>query len=227
MSIKVIACGEGKLDVGIKEYGTNNWIFGPSISYIINSVAINLEIKCIHHKELMSQVRFNRFKSDKSKSHGVKAERLARFARMNTYTVAICYVDCDRNNFNDIHKDIMNGFSKSDTEVIGIPMIPKEMIESWLLADESAYGECFGSIPTSPKLPRLPEEIWGDKRNPLSNYPKNYIERILAQYTYNDNRQDIYNTLAGNSNPDTLKQKCPISYGKFHEDMQAVRDLEE
>lgn len=154
------------------------------------------------------------------KGHSVKAERLCRYAILHSYKVAICYVDCDNNNFETIYQDITFGFSFYTNQVIGIPMIPKAMIESWLLADEKAFIKVFGKKPSHPPLPKKPESLWGKKSDPESNYPKNVLKRIVSQF--NDKPEDWRYSLARNSNSKTLLLKCPESYGRFLYDMQKI-----
>ena len=135
MTIKVIVCGEGSTDVGKRDYETSQWIDGPAIAYIKNASTKKLQIDGIQKNKLP---RIQKAKC--KKGHSVKAERLCRYAILKSYKVAICYVDCDNNDFEAIYSDISCGFSFYSNQVIGIPMIPKAMIESWLLADEKAFS---------------------------------------------------------------------------------------
>jgi hypothetical protein len=97
-----------------------------------------------------------------------------------------------------------------------VAIVPKEMIESWLLSDENAYP----TIPENPKLPSKPEEIWGQIDDKSSNHPYNYFVRVLTQFKLSDNR-DTYSRIAENTNIEVLKQRCPISFGQFYTDMQS------
>ena len=139
MAIKVIVCGEGPTDVGKMDCDTSKWIPGPAIAYIKNASTPKLQIDGIQKNKLP---RIQKAKC--KKGHSVKAERLCRYAILKSYKVAICYVDCDNNDFETIYQDITFGFSFYSNQVIGIPMIPKAMIESWLLADEKAFIKVFG-----------------------------------------------------------------------------------
>jgi len=215
MTIKVIVCGEGPTDVGKKDYNTSVWIDGPAVAYIKNASTKKLQIDGIGKNELP---KIQKVKC--KKGHSVKAERLGRYAILHSYKVAICYVDCDNNDFEIIYQDISFGFSFYSHKVIGIPMIPKAMIESWLVADENAYLKVFGKKPSKPSLPNKPENLWGKKSDPESNYPKNVLKRIVSQF--NREPEGWRYALARNSNSKTLLLKCPESYGRFLCDMQKI-----
>jgi hypothetical protein len=118
--------------------------------------------------------------------------------------------------YNGINEDFEKGMS---SEIIGmkhLAIVPKEMTESWLLADERAYP----AIPASPRLPTKPEDIWGDKHDFESNYPYNYFKRVLTQFGLDDNR-DTYTAVAEKSDIEVLKAKCRVSFGQFYTDMQS------
>jgi hypothetical protein len=215
MAIKVIVCGEGPTDVGKMDCDTSKWIPGPAIAYIKNASTPKLQIDGIQKNKLP---RIQKAKC--KKGHSVKAERLCRYAILKSYKVAICYVDCDNNDFETIYQDITFGFSFYSNQVIGIPMIPKAMIESWLLADEKAFIKVFGKKPSKPPLPKKPESLLGKKEDPNSNYPKNVLKLIVSQF--NNKPEDWRYALARNSNSKTLLLKCPESYGRFLCDMQKI-----
>ena len=215
MAIKVIVCGEGPTDVGKMDCDTSKWIPGPAIAYIKNASTPKLQIDGIQKNKLP---RIQKAKC--KKGHSVKAERLCRYAILKSYKVAICYVDCDNNDFETIYQDITFGFSFYSNQVIGIPMIPKAMIESWLLADEKAFIKVFGKKPSKPPLPKKPESLWGEKSDPESNYPKNVLNRIVTQFK---RKPDSWRyDLACKANTNILSKKCPVSYGRFLCDMQKI-----
>ena len=216
MTIKVIVCGEGSTDVGKRDYETSQWIDGPAIAYIKNASTKKLQIDGIEKHKLP---KIQKVKS--LKGHSVKAEKLCLYAILHHYMVAICYVDCDKNPFEKIYKDITEGFSDYKNKVIGIPMIPKAMIESWLVADENAFLKVFGKKPPKPYRHIEPESLWGKKEDPNSNYPKNVLKRIISQF--NDKPDDWRYALARNSSSKTLLQKCPVSYGRFLCDMKEIK----
>ncbi len=52
--------------------------------------------------------------------------------------------------------------------------VAKEMLEAWLLADPLAFTE-------PPDVDRRPEDLWGQRDDPDSRYPKCVFRRALAQ----------------------------------------------
>ena len=133
----------------------------------------------------------------------------------------MCYVDSDSTeskDFNEKYNDIMNAYIELDREEDSIPIIPVTMIESWILADEEAYYLTFGKYPEKVKLPKKPESIWGNKEEPKSDYPKRYLERVLEQFDKKSCRE-IFCEIAENSDIETLRKKCPLSFGRFYEDL--------
>jgi hypothetical protein len=64
-----------------------------------------------------------------------------------------------------------------------------------------------------------PEGLWGSKEDPDSDYPKNYLTRALNKLG-RDADSATYKEIAQKSNIDTLKKRCPESFGQFYTDMQ-------
>jgi hypothetical protein len=123
------------------------------------------------------------------------------------------------NNYNNVYNEINSQLNVLRKEgYICLAMVPKEMLESWLLADVKAInklGDGKRNIDQSPE----PEDLWGDKNDPNSNYPKNYLIRNLAELGLESNR-DTYAQIAENADIEVLKRRCPKSFGRFWEDMQ-------
>lgn len=120
--------------------------------------------------------------------------------------------------FNEVYNSIISEFrSLQESGFFCLAIVPKEMIESWLLSDDSAYP----SMPNDPKLPSKPEEIWGLKDNPNSNHPKKYFVRVLAQFRLPENR-DTYAQIAEKTSIEVLKRRCPESFNKFYTDTQSL-----
>ena len=152
----------------------------------------------------------------------------------------ICYVDADRipgkgtkesaarQSFQRVYKEIQNGFEtfnekfsrQYQRKLVGIPMVPLRMIESWLLSDETAFTKCFGKPPSNPPLPAKPELIWGEKDNPDSDYPKNLMNRVLKQYEGRKSGREIFKDIAEAMQIETLRKKCPISFETFYTDIR-------
>ena len=148
--------------------------------------------------------------------HVTDIDRLAMTAKKAKCMHIAYHQDADGNDA-DVYESITKKFAKYADTCACIAIVPKEMIESWLLADERAYGAIFVSKPE--RFPKYPEELWGRKDDPDSNYPKNVMKRILKQYNKALNR-NIYIDIAEHSNLDTLKAHCPKSFVRFYNDMQ-------
>lgn len=222
MAISILICGEGPTDVGKENYTTHEWIDGPAIAFVRSASHVVLDITGIEHKRLFDLQKLQR---TKSRGHAIKAERLAKYAEKKKYQVAICYIDCDSRDdkeFNSKAQAVRDGFANSGVRIKCIPMIPKAMIENWLLADEGAHAKVFQKAPSKPPLPSHPEEIWGKDNDPTSNHPKCFLRRVLKQYQ-KISEGYLYD-LALHSKPETLKQKCPVSYSSFFNEMQKISD---
>jgi hypothetical protein len=99
-----------------------------------------------------------------------------------------------------------------------LAIVPKEMTESWLLYDPNAYPQ----IPSNPALPTRPEELWGEKHNPNSKYPKNYMKKILSQFPEFDsiNEAESYTKIAKKTNIQVILHRNSKSFKQFYDDMQ-------
>jgi hypothetical protein len=184
----------------------------------------DLEISMYTHAELRNVRVKARYKD---KSHVDESKRLTRQLYIKKlYAIALMeysrhiayHQDAGGQEFDMVYTGIRSDFSKavSDNETHCLAIVPKEMIESWLLADEKAYP----SIPTAPRLPSKPEELWGDKRDVNSNYPYNYFVRVLSQFGLDDN-SDTYKEIAEKTDIEVLKNRCEKSFGQFYTDMQS------
>lgn len=147
--------------------------------------------------------------------HVTDIDRLAMVAQKTKYLHIAYHQDADGNDTN-VYGSIENKFSNYSDKFSCLAIVPKETIESWLLADEHAYIAIFGSKPTH--LPKKPEDVWGEKKDPASNYPKHVIKRVLMQYHKTPNR-DVYAEIAEQCNIDTLRIRCPISFDRFFTDL--------
>ncbi|MEA1961980.1 MAG: DUF4276 family protein [Bacillota bacterium] len=233
MAKKVLLCGEGPTDYGQPIYGSTGWEEGPLQPIIRKSVHVEIEFDCVTKQEVKEKRIQGRHKVQ---GHGVKAYKLCRIAEdRGAVDHIICYVDADRDaasttsrrdfgkRVNELYSEIRDGFEKFSEERgrSSIPMIALKMIESWLLSDETAFARCFNSPPTNPGLPQQPELIWGDKGDPTSNYPKNYLQRVLKQYGIEGNR-GVYKEIAEYIDINELRNKCSISFERFYIDIQII-----
>lgn len=235
MAKKILLFGEGPTDYGKPEYGLHNWEEGP-VQPLIRKV-VNHDIEFVYAtKEEVRSKKIQRRTGAKLSGHGVKSYQLCLIAlEKGDIDNIVCYVDADREHgsrkskresekrLQEIHSQIKNGFQQfSDARSHNsIPMVPLKMIESWLLADDQAFAQCFERDPSNPALPGQPELIWGDENDPTSNHPKNYLKRVLEQYNQEANR-DTFKSIAEEIDIDTLRARCPLSFELFYQDAQAI-----
>jgi hypothetical protein len=116
--------------------------------------------------------------------------------------------------FSDVYTAIISHFiALKSTGFNCLAIVPKEMIEAWIMADKDA----FPKAPEHPPLPSNPEKLWG---NPDSkNHPKQYIEKVLEQFQLTP-CSEVFADIAENTGIETLKSRCPESFGQFYADMQ-------
>jgi hypothetical protein len=67
-------------------------------------------------------------------------------------------------------------------------------------------------------IPSKPEEVWGDKRNPASDYPKCIMKRLLRR----DATADDFAAVAARSRVDRVRSTCPQSFAPFADESAAA-----
>jgi hypothetical protein len=203
---------------------------GPQDSGVLKALiekCAPISVVCVTHSEI-KHIRVGKLKTQK---HGKDKEdaldrkayirRLAHYANEQDSDYIAYHQDAGRQ-FDRVYRDVNSEFEEyRDAGFKCMAIVPKEMTESWLLADEKAYINTFGRKPARPALPNNPEDIWGKKENPGSNYPKHYLNRVLMQYHMTPNRE-TYEQLATGSDADTLQARCPKSFGRLIRDLQGL-----
>lgn len=154
--------------------------------------------------------------------HVTDIDRLAMAAKKAGCRHIAYHQDADGNDA-VVYNSIKEKFSDYANIHSCLAIVPKEMTESWLLTDEQAYIIAFGSIPEH--LPKEPEEIWGKKDDPDSNYPKHVMKHVLGQFHKTPN-QHAYTKIAEQCNIDILKARCPKSFARFFNDLQNFISIE-
>ncbi|HNX28739.1 MAG TPA: DUF4276 family protein [Syntrophomonadaceae bacterium] len=235
MARKVLLCGEGPTDCGKQKFGSTEWEEGPVQPIIMKLVNGDIEFAYTTKEEVKGK-KIQRRTGAKVTGHGAKSYKLCMIAEeRKDIDNIICYVDADREHgsrkskreskkrLQEIYSQISNGFQQFSAARShnSIPMVPLKMIESWLLADDQAFAQCFESSPANPVLPGQPELIWGDENNPSSNHPKNYLKRVLEQYNQEANR-DTFKSIAEEIDIDALRERCPLSFEIFYQDIKAI-----
>ena len=178
----------------------------------------NVNIQWIKRNEL-NNFRIHPKQGDRITKHYKLITALTGIALKNECKNIAYHQDAD-GNYSEVYEAITSRFqSLKEGGFHCLCIVPKETIESWLLADEKAYP----SIPDKPKLPSKPEELWGRRRDKNSNHPYNYFVRVLDQFRLPDNR-DTYTQIAKKTSIEVLKFRCHESFGQFYRDLQEFGD---
>jgi hypothetical protein len=181
-------------------------------------------VECKTHTELHEITLLKIPKGFKRDNASIKRrgyiKRLSIFASISNINHVGYHQDAGHENYNDVYKDIHDDFNMVPPfSMKKIAIIPKEMTESWLLADVKAINS-VGNGTVHVDQSKNPEDLWGDKDNPDSNYPKHYLRRNLEKLDVENNRE-AYAQIAGNVDVEILKRRCPKSFGQFYSDMQS------
>jgi hypothetical protein len=174
----------------------------------------DLDIQWIK-RDALKKVKMHRKSGIPISSHYKLITALATVSsRCNCKNIAY-HQDADRN-YDSVYDAIDSEFARLRENGFNcLTIVPKETIEGWLLADQNAYPK----IPANPALPGKPEELWGDSHNPHSNHPKSYLVQLLKQFHLEKNR-GAYARIAENSDIQTLRRRCPVSFERFYATMQ-------
>lgn len=203
--MKIALTGEGPTDYGKKDYDTREWMEGPIQKYgrkIAQNYMNDVLGFQVLAKEDLRNIKVQRRSLQGLEGYAVPAKKFATWMGEQGLDKGIFYCDADRNNgtknnekeakkrFAQVYGQIEKGLEGTGA----IPAVALHMIESWILGDKNALENAFDvSIPDN-KMPNKPELIWGDKRDPESDYPKNYLKRLISE---TDKR---YEDLEGNQN---------------------------
>jgi hypothetical protein len=216
--MKIVICCEGPTDVG------------PLTALIRKCSPLNnLDIDCKIHDELKGKNLLKIRLSKKNRQDNKRINRVAFIMRSFQFaTLSKCkHIGLHQDSGHQDFKEVYQGIHKDFNAVLPgsikrLAIVPKEMIESWLLADVTAInslGDGTIHVDQSPN----PETLWGNKDDPESNYPKNYLKRNLEKLGV-EFSNDTYARIAENTNIEILKRRCPISFGQFCTDMQSFID---
>lgn len=237
--IKLLVYGEGPTDYGWRN-SSGEWEAGPII-YLLRKCASELHVELetdYAEKSVIDgkkRMKFGMRRTRNVDGKGIPALRFTLYALENGYSRGVFYCDTDKveygkntkeadckKHFEKIYGDVLQGLQDEVSKKwIGIPMIALKMIECWLLSDEDAYWRCFGSELRKGILPDKPELIWGKKKDENSDYPKNYIKRVLKQCHRVPDRK-VFIDIAKETRIDVLSDKCPISFGQFYNDFKEM-----
>jgi hypothetical protein len=146
--------------------------------------------------------------------------RLLHIANVSGSTNIALHQDTGHQNFWDVYHGIHNDFNAVlQGSIKRLAIVPKEMTESWLLSDVMAINS-LGDGKTHVDQSPNPETLWGDKDDPKSNYPKNYLKQNLEKLGVKYNSESC-TRIAKKTDIEVLRNRCPLSFGQFYSDMQS------
>jgi len=114
-------------------------------------------------------------------------------------------------------EQIVRGCEAYTDAIRCVPGIPCRMIEAWAMGDLVAVAQVSDFV-TSVKLPsgKGPEELWGERSDPMSDHPKNVLKRIFGgKYTQEDMRR-----VAELADIRMVRKKCPLSFEPFAAELE-------
>lgn len=232
--MRIALTGEGPTDYGKRDYNTKEWIEGPIQQYahkIAKSVTEEKIEFQVLEKEEIKKVRVQQRNLKGMEGMSIPARKFAILMKQQKLQKGIFYCDADRsggkkNNdqemrkrFRQVYAEVAKGLEETEA----IPAVALSMIECWILGDYNALETVFGiTIPKSCVLNK-PELIWGDKKNPQSDYPKNYLKRMISntekRYKDFEGNQEDFCEVARSVNIKTLCESCDISFKQFYDDL--------
>ncbi len=200
--MKFVLSGEGPTDIGKIDYATHSFDPGP-MTYFIDAVvhektgisplkthsADGDVIFCIHKKELSdkkigSPMVLSGKKSAQGTAYFIKnayvlghiAQHVAQATGLTT--IAVLFRDADPTRSHDDYEDkwtsMMNGFKRAGFDH-GVPMIPRQIMEAWLLDALDWKGKSHPDF----------ETVTGGRR---STFPyKEKLAEILEEATTQNN----------------------------------------
>jgi hypothetical protein len=218
--MKIFACFEGDSDIGAIEILMRKCAGGIDFeieSYTHNSLKKFTVISASNRKDR------NLPKQDDQFTRILAIRKLLYLANRNDSKYIAYHQDADHDNFRKKYQAVQDAFSDAGipSDIKALAIVPKEMTESWLLSDVKALNKLNPGRSSSVSLSPNPENLWGQKEDPESDYPKNYIRRNLEKLDAEINR-DTYSQIAENSDIEVIRHRCPLSFGQFYADMQAL-----
>lgn len=218
--LRVLVCGEGKHDMGASDIPSDEGWLQPILRKLADTEIV---FGTISRNRLVLQRRDRKRFRPLPSGHGAKALFSKFFAEPRGYNLVVFMVDADSNKRRDwrrIRSQIIDGFARNpDVDVKGAPCVPMSTSESWLLADEEAWQKV--GLTNLAILPPKPENIWGERKDSLSNHPHPFFKRVCSEAKVSGS-QETRVRLAGFSSVEALKAACPISFATFVEDIRSA-----
>ena len=218
--LRILVCGEGKHDIGTSTTLSNiieeeGWLQ----ALLRKLIDTEVEIVAISRRRLPRQ-RQKHFQP-RPQGHGEKALASKIRAKSGGYDLIVFMADADSRDQRDwrrVRAEILGGFARI-SGVANVPCVPMSTSESWLLADEHAWQKI--GLADLALLPTKPENIWGERKDPQSNHPHQFFQRVCIGAKVSDSRETRFQ-LMDFSNLETLRSTCPTSFAAFAEDTQSA-----
>jgi hypothetical protein len=222
--IRILLCGEGPHDFGRIDPSSGDdravvdgWLQALVRRFVGGQLAFHIKPR----KELILFPKDGDARKFRPlpAGHGRLALVSKLLAITSRYNAVIFMADADTSDVREWrrkYRDIRDGFARIDSSCTAITCLPKSASESWFLADEGAWQGL--GLTEKKVLPRDPEEIWGDKHDPDSNYPHRFFARICGKAGVRDDRATRVD-MATNSSLAVIEVKCPISFAPFHKQL--------
>jgi hypothetical protein len=221
--MKVLVVGEGPHDMGCSEWSDSKGEYDrlPGWLHVIleKLCGQGLTIEAIDRKQLASPSKKHQPLPDR---HGGKALAARLKAKTDECNLVVFMADTDSKDDRDWreHYDcIRDGFSRIAGGPPAVACLPKSASESWLLADADAWREL--GLTALNELPKEPEKLSGKRNDPKGDHPHQIFTRICDMAKVADSRETRVEIFR-HSKPDTLRQKCPVSFAAFHQDLAAA-----
>jgi hypothetical protein len=183
-------------------------------------------------QKIMVLRRYENEETGKLHIHADRAAMALAIARSEGCQVVVFAHDVDREQgtkpgalerrrrIAEMHAQIEAGFaSVHDAEhICRLKATPLRMIEAWALGDAEAVAAVAGKHGLRATIPSEPEEAWGDKRNPASDYPKCILKRVLDR----EPTAEDFAEVAARSKVERLRSTCPLSFAPFADEADAA-----
>ncbi len=120
----------------------------------------------------------------------------------------------------EMHEEIEEGLATvaDAAHVARVTATPCRMIEAWALGDTEAILEVAGKSANKGEIPARPEELWGQEQDPASKHPKCVLRRVLG----GDIDKSVFEALAREASPATLRRTCPESFAPFADEVASA-----
>ena len=221
--VRVFVCGEGKHDVGVPDEERSSVRNEGWLQVVLRKfIGEDVQFRAVRRAGLVLQRREQSKYRPLPPGHGRKAMVSKLLAKQEGYDLVVFMVDADskdRRVWHSRRTEIAEGFRR----IVGVEdlcCVPMSTSESWLLGDSKAWTAV--GLRNLNLLPKSPERIWGNRRDPSSGHPHQYFRRVCIAAGVRDSLE-IRLRIAELCDVRTLKDACPISFLAFACDLEVAR----